>query len=800
MDYRDVQGSIATIQYIAPEKVEGKTDKYFISRRALKEVGACLPVCWHDIGDFNNAKIIGVTEGYSDAATCHEAKGYPIAVAGGASNVPKVCNALKELHPTAHIIHIADRGQAGDKAIQDAGCDWTRPTEHNDFNELYQVEGKQTVVDQFDSNLTSFVSIKNQSDFQDVPHGYVCSKHGVYSLDQGKDDKPKKIPITSKPIIVKAISRSESGENWGVLVWWLDADNKQHERAIPKKLFHSRGTEISQLLADNGLPIVIGKENALLNYLGSFDIAKRLVAASCTGWQDNAFILPGRSIREPKGSRIVFQPSGFNSIPKAIRTSGNFEAWQIGIAHASSMVRFFICASLAAPVRYKVSIEAGGFHAFNLTSRGKTTMLQAAASVWGNGSDPAITGGDGAYIQRWNATGNALEAVAECFNDLPMIVDEIGEGDAKEFGKTIYRIISGTGKSRLKDTANLKDNRSWRISLLSAGELAVSDFIGTSGSQIKGGQLVRLLDLDLSSTEPLFNCAEEADAMKVLFANHFGHAGIEFIKRVDDLTTGWKEFDTSQIGEASEPIASRALKRFALVAYTGMIAARAGILPWTEDQILGSAKTAYSAWLSRINITSDIDRGIESVIDFILAHESRFESLSSEITPHNRAGWHRDDMYHFTPSAFNEACNGVDPANVKRELEKRKLLHLNKDKGFNSNITVGGKTVSVVSVKSQVISGPLKNSGNGGNGGNPPVTTRVSGNTTHVGEVVTVVTQGPERAQPVTTNTTHANKVVTAAAPENTGSIPPLPPIPPQSSECNVPQEELTPHKNGVLI
>lgn len=89
----------------------------------------------------------------------------------------------------------------------------------------------------------------------------------------------------------------------------------------------------------------------------------------------------------------------------------------------------------------------------------------------GNGVDPAILGGDGAYIQRWNATGNALEAVAECFNELPLTIDGIGEGDPREFGKTIYRIISGTGKRRLKDTANLRNNRTWRVTVLSAGEI-----------------------------------------------------------------------------------------------------------------------------------------------------------------------------------------------------------------------------------------------------------------------------------------------------------------------------------------
>ncbi len=203
LDYRDELGAITTIQYIAAEKIEGETDKYFLSKKALKDVGASLPVSWHTIGDFNNASIIGVTEGYSDAATCHEAKSYPIAIAGGANNVPTVCKALMKLHPNVRIINIADRGQAGDKAIQAAGCDWTQPAEHSDFNELYQAEGLQAVIDQLDGNLTSFSIqepsnskntslLSNQTDEQEIKR---LAELNSFDYDRQRDEAAKKLKI-----------------------------------------------------------------------------------------------------------------------------------------------------------------------------------------------------------------------------------------------------------------------------------------------------------------------------------------------------------------------------------------------------------------------------------------------------------------------------------------------------------------------------------------------------------------------------------------------------------------------------
>ncbi|MFC6670500.1 DUF927 domain-containing protein [Marinobacterium aestuariivivens] len=249
-------------------------------------------------------------------------------------------------------------------------------------------------------------------------------QQGVQLL--GDDDKSE--TITTKPVTVKAGTRDTEGNNWGVLVWWLDQDDRPHEIAIPKRLFHAQGTELAQRLADGGLPIVPGKERKLLTYLAMFNVQQRLVAASCTGWLRNAFVLPNETINAPAGESIVYQPTGLSNHARAMRRNGTLEQWQAGVLDASPMVRFLICASLSAPVRYPVGVEAGGFHIYDETSRGKTTALQAAASCWGSGVDPQRAGGAETYISRWNATANALEAKAELHNDLPMVVDEIGEG------------------------------------------------------------------------------------------------------------------------------------------------------------------------------------------------------------------------------------------------------------------------------------------------------------------------------------------------------------------------------------
>ena len=105
--------------------------------------------------------------------------------------------------PDAQIIHIADRGKAGDKAIQAAGCDWTRPTEHNDFNELHLAEGLQAVVEQFDGNMTSFSSHDSPDSNNDVTPPLETDEQTIkrlaklkpFDYDRQRDETAKKLKV-----------------------------------------------------------------------------------------------------------------------------------------------------------------------------------------------------------------------------------------------------------------------------------------------------------------------------------------------------------------------------------------------------------------------------------------------------------------------------------------------------------------------------------------------------------------------------------------------------------------------------
>lgn len=550
----------------------------------------------------------------------------------------------------------------------------------------------------------------NVSELEAIPKGYVCEEDGVFQTTT--DDA---VQLTFKPLWVEALSRDGARENWGRLICWQDHDGEYHERAVKAGRLHTQGSELAQELADAGLSIVPGKEKHLLCYLAAFQPETRMVAATSTGWFNDVFVLPKQIIGDAKGDRIVFQPPAYHAAADAIYAKGTLEEWQEYVAKPSAknaLLRFAIASALAAPLRYHAGIEAGGSHFYGQTSWGKTTLLQVAGSVFGNSADPAQVGGDNAYLRRWNMTSNAMEGIAEAYSDLPLIIDEIGEGDEHSFGKAIYRFMGGTGRERLDRTGAARKHRSWRGWLLSAGEIPVSQHIEASGQKARGGQLVRLIDIPVDS---IFDDAASADRMKEACANHFGTAGPAFIENLitdlESLPQALRSLDeiAEKIGEARSVEEKRVRKRFALSAVAGEMAVTASILPWKKGAALEACHHTYGLWKQDNAVVSEANRGIANIRNFIFKHgSSRFERESEpsqiERIIYNRAGWYRDGMYHFTPEAFREACGGVLAKVVKKALDQAGLLHTSDTPGrLRSSIRVDGTQTHVASVRESIL-------------------------------------------------------------------------------------------------
>ena len=109
------------------------------------------------------------------------------------------------------------------------------------------------------------------------------------------------------------------------------------------------------------------------------------------------FVLPQQTIGTVR-ERVVLAGDGRTVV---YAQAGTLDEWKQHIgnpAGAHLLLQFGVACAFAATLLQMSGGESGGFHLHEFSSKGKTTVQQVAASVWGSG---ALNGG---FIRRWRAT------------------------------------------------------------------------------------------------------------------------------------------------------------------------------------------------------------------------------------------------------------------------------------------------------------------------------------------------------------------------------------------------------------
>src|ERR1700722_2138956 len=223
----------------------------------------------------------------------------------------------------------------------------------------------------------------------------------------------------------------------------------------------------------------------------------------------------------------------------------------IGLCLASGHVLpvLAISAALAGPLLHLAGQEGGGVHFHGQSSRGKTTLLQAVASVWGRGGSPG-------YVRAWRATANGLEGAAASATDTVLILDEFGQVEGREAGAVLYSLSNGGGKLRAARDGAMREPKSWRVMVLSTGEITVASKLAEDrASKPRAGQFVRMLDIPADRGFGVFDHAgPDDDAGKLVKAfkqsaiSAYGVAGPEFVRRlINEQVTG--DDVRGQVGE-----------------------------------------------------------------------------------------------------------------------------------------------------------------------------------------------------------------------------------------------------------
>lgn len=554
----------------------------------------------------------------------------------------------------------------------------------------------------------------------------MTAKGLTFEVEKGKgEEKIRETVWIAAPFEILGASRDPNGRGWGKWLRWRDPDRRQHVQHVAEAALQGDPSALCANLASDGLRISRGQQRHLVAYLSGATVKGRVTIVARTGWHEiggqSVFVLVEEVIGPRGAETIVPDAAAFG--PYAAH--GALRDWQNGIGALSSghvLPVLAISAALAGPLLHLAAQDGGGLNFFGPSSTGKTTLLRAAASVWGRGDSPG-------YIRTWRATANGLEGAAASATDTALILDELGQVEGRDAAAAFYSLSNGAGKARAARDGALREPKSWRVLVLSTGEIPIEAKLSEDrGRKVRAGQLVRMVDVRAERALGVFDHAgadgdpaQLAKTFRAAAVTAYGTAGPEFVRALiaenvtgDDVRALVADFIAAHVPAGADGQVDRAAQRFGLIAAAGELATTFGITPWREGEATNAAADALARWIEGRGGTApaEIRQAIEQVRLAIEGHgEARFQPVDDpDARPvANQLGWRKGvgpDREWLIPSETwkAEICAGLDPKFVARTLADAGMLKRASD-GNQQVRKIGGSNKRVFVIGASIFDG-----------------------------------------------------------------------------------------------
>lgn len=532
-----------------------------------------------------------------------------------------------------------------------------------------------------------------------LPFGFCYDRDGnLLHVEYNEKGEVKKTTEICKH--VEVIGKSEGAAKSGYVLRWTGRCGETKEFSIPARLFVRPNTDLTELLAEEGLIIEADKQRLFKKFVIGFekmdDALPIIRNVNRVGWYEGSFVLPDTTIGAAPDTRKVILQAPDNELSGLYQTGGTLEGWQEMAALCAGNTRlvFGLSLPMSGPLLYFVPKVSGTIFNFcGPSTTGKTTALDVAASAWGYPEKQKRT---------WRLTDNGLESICALYNDSVLYLDEMGEVEADALQGIAYMFAGGTGKTRARRDGGAKNLQSWRSVALSTGEVSLKTKLLEAGLKAYAGQQVRFVDIPItgahmSSWHGLPSAKALAEELSRRTMLDFGLAGRAFLARlVQDLETVRNNLSgmVSQVERVLCPVEAdaqvlRVAQRFALVCVGGQLAQGYGILPQNLE-IFEAVQSCFNDWLAaRGSLGSAEEQNIlRTIRRFIEQHgNSRFQDENCPQRPCiNRVGFVREndagkrEYFFFRESFAAEVAKGFELSQVIRVLDAAGWLKRDKDR------------------------------------------------------------------------------------------------------------------------
>lgn len=332
----------------------------------------------------------------------------------------------------------------------------------------------------------------------EVPPGWVLDARGVW-YERVADGETSLRRATATPIGVVEVLESLRDGTERVRLRWRRGSGVWTDGIFPRSVV--RDVRKVMALADLGVDVSSTTSKQVVGWLSAVEAAneRSLVRSSITdrmGWQGGDSpstlgalgFLAGNQHVPPAGRggaprRCVLDVDGGRSqIAASMAPAGTLDGWRQAVAKVLPYpsVLLALYASLAAPFLGILPDAPSGILDWSgSTSKGKTTTLALAASVWGHPRKGQH------YVHSWDATAAYIEGAADCLRHLPLCLDDTRDSrDPLALERLIYTYAGESGRGRAKPDG-LRASLEVRGVLLSTGEQPITSFGSGGGARAR---------------------------------------------------------------------------------------------------------------------------------------------------------------------------------------------------------------------------------------------------------------------------------------------------------------------------
>jgi hypothetical protein len=161
------------------------------------------------------------------------------------------------------------------------------------------------------------------------------------------------------------------------------------------------------------------------------------------------------------------------------------------------------------------------------TGRGKTTLLKACASSWGDPEGLLIGGG------KYGATMNAMWFNLGTMHSLPMFWDDTTERDPEEMREFMLHISSGRGKERMHGNTHDGKVVTWETIVMSSANTDDVHRVMSTGKD-SSPHLMRFVSIDFDEVDRSIEAKLRADQFIRDICANYGHAGPIYMQQVTE--------------------------------------------------------------------------------------------------------------------------------------------------------------------------------------------------------------------------------------------------------------------------